>query len=117
MPPGPGRPGFRLSDPDISMTDRIANLRFVQDIPMTPDVPSYSVVESIQSRLEQFRDRPIMILWGKQDFCFNDYFLERWKQYFPDAQVHEFPDAGHYVIEDAHERIVPLLQRFLIGEK
>jgi len=27
--------------------------------------------------------------------------------------VHRLTDAGHYVVEDAHERIVPLAQEFL----
>jgi len=92
---------------------RIGILRFIQDIPMNPGVPSYSVVKSIQENLSQFQDRPMMIVWGKQDFCFNDHFLNRWKEYFPSAEVHEVEDAGHYVVEDAHERIVPWMQEFL----
>ena len=80
---------------------------------MNPGVPSYSVVKSIQENLSQFKDRPMMIVWGKQDFCFNDHFLNRWKEYFPSAEVHEVEDAGHYVVEDAHERIVPWMQEFL----
>jgi len=31
----------------------------------------------------------------------------------PEADVHRLTDAGHYVVEDAHERIVPLAQEFL----
>lgn len=101
--------------PYDSYANRIANLRFVQDIPMSPKVPSYSLTQSIESQLEKFRDRPVLILWGKLDFCFDDYYLERWRGYFPDAEIHEFPDAGHYVVEDAHERIVPLMRKFLGG--
>ncbi|MBI5427554.1 MAG: alpha/beta fold hydrolase [Nitrospinae bacterium] len=99
--------------PYNSYANRVGNLRFVQDIPMNPKVPSYSVVESIESQLQQFRDRPTLMVWGKKDFCFNDYFLERWKALFPTAEVHEVPDAGHYVVEDAHERIVPWMKSFL----
>ena len=101
--------------PYDSYANRIANLRFVQDIPMTPDAPSYSLIESIQSELAQFRNRPVLIAWGKKDFCFTDHFLRRWREYFPDAEVHEIPDAGHYVVEDAHERIVPWMEKFLAG--
>ncbi|MFQ5716952.1 MAG: alpha/beta fold hydrolase [Nitrospinales bacterium] len=101
--------------PYDSYANRVANLRFVQDIPMSPKAPSYSLVQSIESQLEKFRDRTVLILWGKRDFCFDDYYLERWRGYFPDAEIHEFPDAGHYVVEDAHERIVPLMRQFLGG--
>jgi len=99
--------------PYDSFSNRIANLRFVQDIPMNRDVPSYPVVEAIERGLPRFRDRPMQIIWGMQDFCFNVHFLKRWKELFPEAEVHEVPDAGHYVVEDAHERIVPWIQEFL----
>jgi hypothetical protein len=34
---------------------------------------------------------------------------------FPDARVLWLPDAGHYLQEDAHGRIVPALLEFLRG--
>ena len=80
---------------------------------MTPDIPSYPVVEHIESQLGYFRDRPTMIVWGMQDFCFNETYLDRWIERFPNAAVHRFEDAGHYVLEDAHEFIVPELRKFL----
>ena len=111
----------RLSDqvragylaPYDSFENRVGNLRFVQDIPMTPDIPSYSIVQNIETNLHKFRDRPMMIAWGKRDFCFNDYFLQKWCDYFPDAEVHEVRDAGHLVVEDAHEKIIPWMRKFL----
>ncbi len=92
---------------------RIGILRFVQDIPMTPDIPSYPVVKDMQDNLAWFRDRPTLIVWGKKDFCFTGHFLKRWKEYLPDAEVHEVADAGHFVVEDAYERIVPWMLAFL----
>ena len=32
-----------------------------------------------------------------------------WLKTFPEAEVLRLPDAGHYLQEDAHERIVPAL--------
>ncbi|MGP0564719.1 MULTISPECIES: alpha/beta fold hydrolase [unclassified Nitrospina] len=98
--------------PYNSPENRIANLRFVHDIPMDPSVPSYSVVEHIESRLGYFRDRPVLIVWGMKDFCFNEYFLDRWKGYFPNAEVHEVEEAGHYIVEDAYEDIIPWMLNF-----
>lgn len=92
--------------------NRIANLRFVQDIPMTPSVPSYALVEHIESQLGYFRDRPVLVVWGMKDFCFNESFLDRWKTYFPDAEVHEVDEAGHYIVEDAYEDIIPWMIQF-----
>ena len=99
--------------PYNSAENRIANLRFVQDIPMSPDIPSYAVVEQIESQLGYFRNRPVMVIWGMKDFCFNTHFLERWKKIFPNAEVHEVPQAGHYVVEDADEEIIPWMIQFL----
>lgn len=100
--------------PYNNFTNRIANLRFVQDIPMTPDAPSYSVIKNIEDNLSQFASLPIMIAWGAKDFVFNKSFLKKWQEIFPDAEVHWIPDAGHYVVEDAHERIIPWMQEFFL---
>ena len=99
-------------EPYDSYANRIATLRFVQDIPMSPDAPSYSVVKNIEENLSQFKSLPTMIIWGAKDFVFNDHFLQRWQGIFPDAEVHWVQDAGHFVVEDAHERIIPWMQEF-----
>src|SRR5690606_17206428 len=93
---------------------RIAIDRFVRDIPLKPGHPSYRTLEEIESRLHLLRDRPAMLVWGMQDWCFTPHFLERFRvEFFPHAEVHEVADAGHYVVEEAHERIVPWLENFL----
>jgi haloalkane dehalogenase len=92
---------------------RVGTLCFVRDVPVTPKVPSYRLIRQIDSSLRQFRDRPMLICWGMKDFCLTDWYLTEWLARFPQAEVHRFEDAGHYVIEDAHERILPLLNAFL----
>ena len=99
--------------PYDSFADRIAILRFVQDIPMVPKDYSYSMLKDIESKLSQFRNHPMLIIWGEKDFCFNQHFLDRWKTYFPQAEVEKVSDAGHYVVEDAWEKIVPRVKDFL----
>lgn len=93
--------------------NRIAIYSFVQDIPMRPSHLSYSVLKDIELHLPALREKPMMICWGKQDFCFNDAFLAEWRRRFPSATVYEFANAGHYVVEDAHERILPLMRSFI----
>lgn len=99
--------------PYDSWASRIATLRFVQDIPLAPGDPGYDLVSDVESRLTVFRDRPTLICWGDRDFVFDHHFLERWQALLPDAEVHRFPDAGHYVLEDARDAIIPLVRRFL----
>ena len=99
-------------EPYDNFANRVATLRFVQDIPMSPDSPSYPVVQHIEENLNLFRDHPVKIIWGAHDFVFNDHFLNRWKKIFPQAEAHRIDDAGHYVVEDAHEVILPMLKEF-----
>lgn len=93
--------------------NRIANLRFVQDIPLNPSHPTWKTVADIEKKLHLFQKTPTQICWGAKDFCFTMDYLEKWKKYFPHAETNIFDDAGHYVLEDAHERIIPLVKDFL----
>lgn len=99
--------------PYDSWANRIANQRFVQDIPLSPSHPSWSTAKQVEENIHLFDGKPMLICWGKQDFCFDDYFLDNWKEEFPSAEVHEFADAGHFVVEDAAEAIIPLMRDFL----
>jgi haloalkane dehalogenase len=105
------RQGYLL--PYHSWRSRIANLRFVQDIPLSPAHPSWETVDGIDRELVRFRATPMLILWGGKDWCFNDHFLAGWLQRFPQAQAIRFDDAGHYVLEDAWKEIVPRIVSFL----
>jgi haloalkane dehalogenase len=94
--------------------NRIAVHRFVQDIPLEEDHPTRPTLAQIEAGLAQFRHHPMLIMWGARDFCFTERdFLAEWRRRFPEAEAHVFPDAGHYVVEDAYERIIPLMGRFL----
>ena len=99
-------------EPYDSWAHRIALLRFVQDIPMKPGHPSWQSLMEIEEGLTRFQNTPMLILWGGRDFCFNRHFYEEWLQRFPGAENHFFPDAGHYVLEDAFDRLAPLTVNF-----
>jgi pimeloyl-ACP methyl ester carboxylesterase len=96
-----------------SWKDRLAVLRFVQDIPLAPGDPSYELVRSVQDGLGRFEKTPMLICWGAKDFVFDVHFLAEWQRRFPAALVHQFADAGHLVLEDAGDRILPLVRDFL----
>ena len=70
-------------------------------------------MEAAGKALPSFADRPVFIGWGLKDFVFDRHFLERFQADLPRAQVHAFEDAGHYVLEDKHEVLVPAIRRFL----
>ena len=93
--------------------NRIAILRFVRDIPLSPHHRSYQTLLSVERSLEQFRDSPVLLVWGERDWCFTVEFLKEFQRRFPNAETYNISDAGHYVFEDAHESIVPRLKEFL----
>ena len=93
--------------------DRTGLFRFVQDIPLAPEDPGYQLVSDVQAKLPTFNRIPVLILWGEKDFVFDHHFLREWERLLPSAEVHRFPNAGHYVLEDAGEEILPLVQTFL----
>lgn len=99
--------------PYDSRANRIAVLRFVQDIPLKPGDRAYATVREVQDGLDRFRDVPKLICWGERDFVFDGAFLAEWERRFPDAEVHRFADAGHFVLEDAGAAIIPLVRDFL----
>lgn len=92
--------------------DRTGLLRFVQDIPLKRGDPSYDIVSEVQARLPGFNQMPVLILWGGEDFVFDQHFLSEWERLLPAAEVHRFPNAGHYVLEDAGDEILPLIRDF-----
>ncbi|MCO5170112.1 MAG: alpha/beta fold hydrolase [Planctomycetes bacterium] len=96
-----------------SWADRVGNLRFVQDIPMHDRIPSWPVIVEVERRLPALRDKPMLVCWGGRDFCFDDTFLAGWRERFPEAEVHRFADAGHYVLEDAGPEVLERLRAFV----
>ncbi|MEX1366105.1 MAG: alpha/beta fold hydrolase [Nannocystaceae bacterium] len=102
-----------LCAPYDSWANRRAVLRFVQDIPLREDDPGYALVREVGEHLPQFDDRPVLVCWGDRDFVFDHHFLAKWREALPSAQVHQFPDCGHYVLEDAPDEIGQLVREFL----
>ena len=99
--------------PYDSWKNRVAVLRFVQDIPLQENHPSFHTLSNVEASLGRLQDKPMLLCWGGEDFCFNDHFYEQWQRRFPAANSYYFPEAGHYVLEDAFAEIMVLLTPFL----
>ncbi len=99
--------------PYDSWDNRIATLRFVQDIPLSPGDRGHARIQAIAGELHRFKATPAMIVWGDRDFVFDDAFLRQWREYLPEARVHVQAGAGHYVLEDAADTVVPLIADFV----
>ena len=101
--------------PHQRWSERTPILVFPREIPSGPEAPVAGYLGDIEAGLERdFRAKPVRIIWAMKDIAFTPQMLERdWQKTFPDARVTRIDDAGHYLQEDAHERIVPDLLAFV----
>ncbi len=93
--------------------NRNAILRFVQDIPMNPNHVSHDCLKETEGLLHRLGNKPMQICWGMKDWCFDTGFLDEWRARFPQARIRRYAHAGHYILEDAFERVLPDVRRYL----
>ncbi|MDX1965146.1 MAG: alpha/beta fold hydrolase [Pirellulales bacterium] len=89
-----------------SWAERVAIQRFVEDIPLSPRHPSYAKLAEIEAGLPSLGDMPKLLIWGMRDWCFTPWFLEQFERVWPEAEVERIADAGHWVLEDAPDRVI-----------
>jgi haloalkane dehalogenase len=112
--------------PYDSWAHRRAVYGFVKDIPqprrrVSPKLASVfrrntatgQLLADIERRLPVFSDRPISLIWGLRDWCFRPDCLERFVEAWPQAEVHRLADVGHWVVEDAPDESLAIIERFL----
>jgi haloalkane dehalogenase len=92
---------------------RLAVLKFVQTIPLKDTDPGYDIVTGVENALPRFRNVPTLLLWGMKDFVFDRHFLAQWQRHFPHAETYTWPDAGHYLLEDATDEVIMRVREFL----
>lgn len=97
--------------PNPTPASRTGVLIFLREVPTGPSDPVSDFWGELEDGLERhFRGKPVGIAWGMRDAAFTPAVLEElWLGTFPDARVTRLPDAGHFVQEDAYERVVPAL--------
>jgi len=107
----PVRAGYLA--PYDSWCHRVAIDRFVKDIPRSSRHPSYETLLRIENGLSTLTDRPWLFLWGMRDWCFHEWYLNRFLEFVPTAEVHRFTDAGHLLMEDKPDEVVQAVKEFL----
>jgi cis-3-alkyl-4-acyloxetan-2-one decarboxylase len=98
--------------PHPSRSSRAGMLAYARMIPWNDGNPAGEIGHRTEAALERLADKPVLIVWPLGDRAFKKKTLTLWRARFPEAEVHEL-DARHYIQEDAHERVVPLLLDFL----
>jgi len=101
--------------PYRSWADRVAVWNFVKDIPLHEGHPSYETLVEVEAGLAKLADKPVQIVWGREDFCFNMHFFKRWCEIFPNADVRLHEGHGHYILEDGGATVVGEIEAFLVS--
>jgi haloalkane dehalogenase len=103
---------YRAPHPDRA--SRAGLIAFPRQVPLSDDTPVARLTRETAEALERdFRSRPARICWGMRDILFGDSVLDLWRGVLPEARVTRIEDAGHFVQEDAHERVIPELLELL----
>jgi haloalkane dehalogenase len=99
--------------PYDSPANRIATLRFVQDIPLSENDPGFDILLNTAEHLAKFSNLPCLLVWGERDFVFDQPFLDTWLKIYPQAQTIRLPDCGHYVLEDGGAALIEHISQFI----
>ena len=68
--------------------------------------------ESLWAEREAIADKPALLVWGVKDRLVPPSFLTRWQELLTNAKTLEL-DAGHFVQEEASERVARAVGDFL----
>ena len=101
--------------PHPNWSSRTAILVFPREIPAGPSGRVSDFIAGVHDQLvAAFVHKPIFIAWPMQDPAFGPEILnDLWLKDFPNAEVMRIEDAGHYIQEDAYEKVIPHLLKFL----
>lgn len=69
-------------------------------------------LKGLESRLEAL-EIPALVLWGEEDTFVHVELAERLGDVLPWSSVALFPGCGHFLLEDAPERVGPILFQWL----
>jgi len=106
------RDGFIL--PYNSWANRIGVYNFVKDIPLRAGTKTHALFQTLEERIAPLLNSvPLLVQWGMRDWCFTPYFLNIWRERFPRAEIDEYPNAAHYLLEDEGAAILAKIRAFL----
>ena len=78
-------------------------------------VGSTAWLAEIWARRAVLESKPALIVWGMKDIAFREKELLRWTELLPEAHVVQLVDAGHFVQEEAGDRLADALETFLVS--
>lgn len=76
---------------------------------------SGAFLAEVEAGLQRLHDLPALIVWGDRDIAFRPVERRRFEQLFPRHTLVELPGAGHFIQEDAPDRIAEAVRTWWDG--
>ena len=92
---------------------RKALLCWSRDITFDEHDQSYGEMKNIENNLSQFKEIPVLIVWGMLDPVLPHSVLEKWREIYPNAKVCEIDEASHFLQEDTPDRLLEEINMFI----
>ena len=73
-------------------------------------------LSNIYKHLNTLSDKPALIIWGLEDFAFQDPERMRFEKAFPNHQVVLLKEAGHFIQEDKPDEISAAIRNWYMME-
>lgn len=74
-----------------------------------------ALVREAEAAVNQLAGLPALIVWGTEDFAFDEEARRRWEDTLTDATTVLLDGAGHYIQDDAPEEILTAIDRWWPG--
>jgi pimeloyl-ACP methyl ester carboxylesterase len=97
--------------PHPTPASRTGVLAYPRLIPWDEGNPTRSLGEHVDANFERLRNKPALVCWPVKDPAFGKG-IGVWERMLPNGEFHEI-EASHFIQEDAHERMLPLMIDFL----
>ncbi|MER6015914.1 alpha/beta fold hydrolase [Streptomyces bluensis] len=113
--------------PFTEVQNRRTVVEFIRCIPRGDDDPAWRLLEPADAgpagvgpadagpAAGDLAGLPVFIGWGMRDPVFTPLVLHEWIRRFPQARVHRYRNAGHFVTEDAAGELDRHVRDFLLG--
>jgi len=67
----------------------------------------------IRQNLDVLADKPKLLIWGLKDPVFPPRVIDWWNKIYPGIETHKIEHASHFLQEDAPDKIILWIEKFL----
>jgi haloalkane dehalogenase len=89
---------------------------FPLDIPKGPTHPSTASMQEFRDNLGRLNEQPKILLWGMLDTIFPPKVMDYWEKIYSGIKRIELAEAGHFLQEDAPEKVVQAIRDFILAD-